>query len=113
MAFPILDQFRFHHVLAETPGTALVIFTSEGCGSCKHWRRFLTTYQDQHPGLSIFEVDAGRDLALAREFHVFHLPALFLFHDGQFHASLQSQALPDRLHAAIADALARPAQEAP
>jgi thioredoxin 1 len=113
VAFPVLDQFRFHHVLAETPGTALVIFTSEGCGSCSHWKRVLTEYQAGYPDITIFEVDAGHDLALAREFYVFHLPALFLFHDGQFHASVQSEAHPTRLRAAIAHALAQPAQEAP
>jgi len=113
MAFPTLDQFRFHHVLAETPGNALVIFTGEGCGSCRHWKRLLTAYQQQHPDLAVFEVDAGHDAALTREFHVFHLPALFLFHDGHFHASLQCEAHPDRLRTAIDDALAEPAQEAP
>jgi thioredoxin-like negative regulator of GroEL len=113
MALPPLDQFRFHHVLAETPGTALVIFTSEGCSSCRHWKQVLTDYQRRHAALAIFEVDAGRDLALAREFHVFHLPALFLFRDGQFHAALQSEARTEHLHAAITRALAQPAQEPP
>jgi len=113
MAFPIIDQFRFHHVLAETPGTVLVIFTSEGCGSCRHWKQLLMAYQQQHPELAIFEVDAGHDAALAHEFHVFHLPALFLFHNGHFHAPLQCEAHPDRLRTAIEDALAQPAQEAP
>jgi len=89
------------------------MFTSEGCGSCGHWKRVLTEYQARHPDLAIFEVDAGHDLALAREFHVFHLPALFLFHNGQFHASVQSEAHLERLRAAIAHALAQPAQEAP
>lgn len=113
MTFPLLDQFRFHHVLAETPGTALVMFTSIGCGSCRHWKQVLSVYREQYPDLALFEVDAGRDLALAREFHVFHLPALFLFHNGQYHAPLQCEAHPERLRTAILDALAKPAQEAP
>jgi len=113
MTFPVLDQFGFHHVLAQTPGTALVVFTSIGCGSCRHWKQILSAYREQYSDLAIFEVDAGRDLALAREFHVFHLPALFLFHNGEFHASLQCEAHLERLHAAIAQALDQPAQEAP
>ena len=113
MTLPVLDQFRFHHVLAETPGVALVIFTSTGCASCRYWKQMLSAYREQHPELTLFEVDAGRDLALTREFHVFHLPALFLFRNGQFHAPLQCEAQPERLRTAILDALAQPAQEAP
>ena len=108
-----LDEFGFHHTLAGTRGSALVIFTSAGCSSCRAWKQLLAAYRVQHPELTLFEVDAGHAQALAREFNVFHLPALFLYRDGHFHSALQCEAQPDKLHAAIAAALATAAQEAP
>jgi thioredoxin-like negative regulator of GroEL len=108
-----LDEFRFHHTLADTRGIALVIFTSTGCGSCRAWKQLLSAYRAQHPDLTLFEVDAGHAQALAREFNVFHLPALFLYRAGHFHTALQSEAHPDKLRAAIEAALAAPAQEQP
>jgi thioredoxin 1 len=108
-----LDEFGFHHTLAATHGNALVVFTGMGCSSCRAWKQLLGVYQEQHPDLTLFEVDAGHAQALAREFGVFHLPALFLYRDGHFHCTLQSEAQLDKLHAAIAAALLAPAQEAP
>jgi hypothetical protein len=108
-----LDEFNFHRHLAATPGVALVIFTGAGCGSCRSWKRLLVEYRNRHHDLTLFEVDAGHAQALAREFNVFHLPALFLYRDGHFHGALHSEARVDRLAAAIAVALAAPPQEAP
>jgi thioredoxin 1 len=108
-----LDEFGFHHRLAATRGVALVMFTSTGCSSCRSWKRLLGAYHSQHPELALFEVDAGHAQALAREFNVFHLPALFLYRNGHFHGALHCEAQLDKLHAAIGDALVAPAQEAP
>jgi thioredoxin 1 len=112
-AFTPLDEFGFHHALAGTHGLALVMFTGAGCSSCRAWKRLLAAYRAQHPELALFEVDAGHAQALAREFSVFHLPALFLYRDGHFHCALQAEAHPDKLRAAIEAALVAPAQEAP
>jgi thioredoxin-like negative regulator of GroEL len=112
-AFTPLDEFGFHHTLAGTRGSALVIFTSAGCSSCRAWKRLLATHRAQHPDLALYEVDAGHAQALAREFNVFHLPALFLYRDGHFHGALQVEAQPEKLRAAIDAALATPAQEPP
>lgn len=108
-----LDEFVFHHRLAATRGLALVIFTGQGCSSCRAWKRLLADYRHAQPDLQLFEVDAGHAQALAREFGVFHLPALFLYRDGHFHSALHCAARADTLAAAIAAALARPAQDAP
>jgi thiol-disulfide isomerase/thioredoxin len=110
---PTLDQFEFHHELERLPGDSLVCFSAPGCGSCKMMRRALMELQRSQPDLHIFEVDAQRDIALAREFDIFHLPSLFLFHDGQFHCELQAEPLPGKLLAAIELGLSLEAQEAP
>lgn len=111
--FTALDEFGFHHRLAQTRGPALVIFTGAGCSSCRAWKILLAGHQARHPELALFEVDAGLAQALAREFNVFHLPALFLYRDGHYHGPLACEARPDRLETALAAALAAPAQDAP
>lgn len=108
-----LDQFDYHHTLAATPGPALVVFTAPACGACRHLRQVLAGHAPVFADLRLFEVDAGRDLGLTREFEVFHLPALFLYRDGQFHGPVAAEPTPGRLRAAIDAALARPPQEAP
>ena len=57
------------------------------------------------------EVDAAKDPALAREFEVFHLPAVFVFVDGTYHCALHSEARPERIEAALQSALAAPEEE--
>ena len=108
-----LDQFNFHHRLAQTPGVSLIFFSSAECGSCRQWIRVLGRYHLRHPDIHLFEIDAQRDMALTREFEVFHLPALFLFVDGEFHRGVQSEASAEKLHHAITGALAATSQEMP
>jgi hypothetical protein len=73
----------------------------------------LDTYRARHPDVEVYEVDAKRDLALAEEFSIFHLPALFLYSNGMFHSGIQCEASLEKLERAIADALAKPPQELP
>ena len=108
-----LDQFNFHQTLSVTRGVSLVFFTSQACSSCRLWRHLLSHYRQQDPDLTLYEVDAQRDMALTREFEVFHLPALFLYRDGDFHGNLQCEARIENLALAIQAALAAPAQELP
>ena len=112
-AVAILDQFDFHHDIGETQGPALVLFHTPGCASCRRWKRLLADYAGLHREVTICQVDVERDMALAHEFGLFHLPALFLFLDGRFHCEIQSEARLDAVHSAIGAALEAPAQEAP
>jgi thiol-disulfide isomerase/thioredoxin len=108
-----LSQFDFHHTLAETPGVSLVYFTAPGCGACRQLKRIFCDHPEEFALLNLFEVDAQQDLALTREFEVFHLPSLFLFKDGQYHAPIHAEPLPHSLLAAVEAALAAPPCEAP
>ncbi|MFN2308391.1 MAG: thioredoxin family protein [Gammaproteobacteria bacterium] len=108
-----LDQFTFHATLAAQSGPALVGFFAQGCGACRHWRQLLNEHEAAADALPLFEVDAGEDPALTQEFAVFHLPALFLFVDGEYHRPLHCVADHAALRAALATALSRPAEEAP
>lgn len=109
----LLDQFDFHHRIPDTRGTALVIFTGPACGSCVAWKRLLYDYATRVSGTLIFEVDAERDLALAREFDVFHLPTIFLFRDGEFHGELQCEASPAAVQSEIQSLLNQQPRELP
>ena len=116
-----LDHYRmrklvddnFYDVLHASDGTSLVIFTSTGCASCRAWKQTLTEYLRTEPDLVIYEVDAHESMALANEYEIFHLPALFLFQDGRFHCALSCEANLEKIHQAIQIALQAPAQEEP
>ena len=108
-----LEQFEFHQTLESTSGNAIVFFSSEECMSCRYWDKVLEQFAEQRPDISIFKVDAGLDQALTEEFDVFHLPSLFLYHNGKFHSSLQSEANVNALENAIKQSLASPAEETP
>jgi thioredoxin-like negative regulator of GroEL len=108
-----LDQFDYQHRLEVTRGPALVFFTGPHCGACRQLRQALVEYRATYGGIRLFEVDAERDLALARALSVFHLPSMFLYRNGEFHCQLHSPPLPHRLHQAIDRALRQPAEEEP
>lgn len=108
-----LTQFDFHHTLSETPGASLVYFTAPGCGACRQLRLVLENHAVEFATINLFEVDAQQDLALTREFEVFHLPALFLFKDGHYHAAIHAEPRAPSLLAAVEAALAAAPQEAP
>lgn len=108
-----LEQFDFHHRLEATPGTALVVFSAPACGACRALKRELLGAGEVLSGVTVFEVDAQRDMGLVREFEVFHLPSLFLYQEGRFHCQLQARAEARDLARAIAQALQHAPQEQP
>ncbi|MDH3870836.1 MAG: thioredoxin family protein [Gammaproteobacteria bacterium] len=108
-----LDQFDFHGRLEDTRGAVVVLFAAPACASCRHWKRFLLDYAGTHTGLALYQVNVQQDMALAHEFGVFHLPAVYLYLDGRFHCELQSEARPELFDAALHEALQAPPQEAP
>lgn len=113
MAVERLTQFDFHHTLAETEGPSLVYFTAPGCGACRQLRQVLECHPMELSAIHLFEVDAQQDQALTREFEVFHLPALFLFKNGHYHAAIHAEPLAASLKEAIDAALSAAAEEAP
>lgn len=91
----------------------LVFFSSAGCSSCRHLQRILEETSAGHPEWLIYQVDAQQDIALAREFEVFHLPALFLFDQGNYHSEISCEATTAAIEEAVNSALKCPPQEAP
>ncbi len=112
MSFRELSEFDFHPRLAASPGVAVVMFSGPHCGACKRLERQLPDWlggQADH----LYKVDAQRSTALARAYEVFHLPSLFVFVDGRYHAPLSVEAAPEPMRAALETLLAQPAHEEP
>ncbi len=108
-----LDDLNFHHVLAETPGVALVFFTAPNCGACRSLKLALEKYLQDYEPLPVFEVDAVHNGGLVSALEVFHLPALFLYKEGHYHRELKCEASPARIDAAIRQARDLPPEEEP
>ena len=107
-----LDEFAFDHVLAETAGTALVMFGQPACGACRGWYRQLPLWLD-HGDVRLFYVDVARAQALANRFELFQLPDFVLYRHGEFHCRFAAPMRADAVRAALAAALLAPAEEEP
>jgi thioredoxin-like negative regulator of GroEL len=110
--FSRLAEGDFHPRLAAVTGIAVVLFSAPQCGSCRAWKRLLP---DALSGSTqaLFEVDVSEATGVARYFEIFHLPTIYLFRDGHFHAELQCEARPDDIRQAVQSLLAAPAQDEP
>ena len=108
-----LTDHEFYGALAEVSGPSIVFFTKPGCSSCHLWKRLLDELLQLRSDIHVFQVDAEQNMALSHEYELFHLPALFLFVDGEFHRELQSEASLSQLQATLDVALNSPAEEAP
>ena len=110
---PALDAGGFHHGLQEIAGPAVVLFTRPGCSACHAMGDALRRWRAEGDAPELFRVDAEVDTALVREFEVFHLPALFVFVDGEYHGPLQAPPRVPLLREALEARLRQPPEEAP
>ena len=61
----------------------------------------------------LFEVDVSEATGVARYFGIFHLPTVYLYRDGRFHAELQCAAQPEVIRQAVRQLLGAPPQDEP
>ncbi|AGI23975.1 hypothetical protein H681_10515 [Pseudomonas sp. ATCC 13867] len=97
--------------LLSLTGVSLLVFTSEGCSSCRWARATLPTF-----GLPVDRlcwIDAGHSGGMVARYGVFHLPALFLVRDGHFLGPVHAALRPESLIEALCAGLSRPAEELP
>ena len=111
-AFSRLAEGDFHRSLAAASGIAAVLFSAPHCGACRAWKRLLPAALS---GLAdrYFEVDVSEATGVARYFGIFHLPTVYLYRDGHFHAELQCEARPQAIRLAAQSLLAAPPQDEP
>ena len=110
--FQSLGEGNYHARLARTSGDAVVLFTHVSCNTCRTWKRLLPQALStivQH----FYEVDVALDTGIARHFEIFHLPTIYLYRDGQFHAELQTEARIDAIQLAVRQLFSSAAQEEP
>ena len=107
----VLDESRYHPMLLELGGIALVLFTSPSCGSCRVVEQRLPLAVPA--GTHLFKVDVQHATGLARAFDIFHLPSLLLYRDGHFHARLDCEVSASALRVELARVLDGPAEEEP
>lgn len=60
---------------------------------------------------ALYEVDVSEATGVARYFGIFHLPTLYLYRNGQFHAELQCEARLEAIRQAVQRMLVAPAQD--
>jgi thioredoxin 1 len=107
-----LAEGDFHARLAASSGLAVVLFSAPHCGACRSWKQMLPAVLADQASV-FFEVDVGEATGVARYFDIFHLPTVYLYRDGQFHAELQCEARPDSIRLAVRDLLSAAAQDEP
>ena len=110
--FTPLDEGEFHARLSRIMGLAVVLFSTPHCGACRAWKALLPKALKE-TGAQFFEVDVAQATGIARYYDIFHLPTIYLYRDGHFHAELQAEARIDPIRAATLRLLAAPAQEEP
>lgn len=112
LCFNSLAESDFHHELAASTGPVLVMFGAPGCGTCRKVEKLLP---QAVAGLvtGLYKVDVQQSMGLARAYEVFHLPALFLFVDGRYHAPIDSEVTAVKMQQALELALAAPPQDEP
>jgi len=106
-----LTDLTIDHQLLDAPGTSLLIFTGAGCASCRVARREL-------PGMALALdrlcwIDAGDNGGAVQRYEVFHLPAMFVVHEGQFHGAISARLLGGEIDHEVRKALARAPDELP
>jgi len=108
-----LNEHAFYSTLADTVGLSIVFFTKPGCSACRAWKRLLNDLLQFRHDVTVYQVNAEQNMALSHEYELFHLPAMFLFVNGEFHCELQAEARMPSLLDALNMALAAPAEDAP
>ncbi|WAH57103.1 thioredoxin [Pseudomonas silvicola] len=106
-----LTDLTIDHVLLDAPGTSLLVFTSVGCASCRVARRELPAMPLAVDRLCW--VDAGDNGGAVQRYEVFHLPAIFVVRDGEFHGPLQARLLAGEINHRLVEALRREPDELP
>lgn len=105
-----LTDLDFYATLAQESKPTLILVTAPHCGACHALKQALLPLLNQYP---IYEVDAVHNSAIVQELEIFHLPALFLYVQGEYHAEIKAKPITTTIQKAIKYALSQPAQEAP
>lgn len=90
----------------------MVLFSAPHCSACRAWKRLLP---QTLAGVAdaFLEVDVSEATGVARYFGIFHLPTVYLYRDGHFHAELQCETQSEVIWQSARRLLNEPAQDEP
>ena len=89
-----------------------MLFSAPHCGACRAWKRLLPEALADFTD-ALYEVDVSEATGVARYFGIFHLPTVYLYRDGRFHAELQCDARQEAIRRTARDLLAAAPQDEP
>lgn len=110
--FSRLAEGDYHRRLAAASGVAVVLFSAPHCSACRAWKQLLPQALAGFAD-TFFEIDVSEATGVARYFDIFHLPTIYLYRAGHFHAELQCEARPEVILKTARILLAAPAQDEP
>ena len=110
--FSRLAEGDFHARLAASSNVAVVLFSAPHCSACRSWKQLLPQALADLAG-AFYEVDVSEATGVARCFDIFHLPTIYLYRDGRFHAELQCEARREAIRHTTQHLLAASAQDEP
>jgi len=90
----------------------VVLFSAPHCSACRAWKRLLPQALAGMAG-AMYEVDVSEATGVARCFDIFHLPTIYLYRDGQFHAELQCEARLEAIRHTALNLMAAAPQDEP
>jgi thioredoxin-like negative regulator of GroEL len=111
-AFERVAEGDFHRRMATTGGVAVVLFSAPRCGACRVWKQTLPVALGELAN-SFYEVDVSEATGVARHFDIFHLPTIYLYRDGRFHAELQCEARAEVMRDTTRGLLSAAAEDEP
>lgn len=110
--FERVAEGTYHARLAASSEVSVVLFSAPQCGACRVWKKMLpAALSDQ--ARAFYEVDVSEATGIAHYFGIFHLPTVYLYRDGHFHAELQCEARLKNILETALQLLSGPAQEEP
>lgn len=89
-----------------------VLFSAPQCSACRAWKTLLPQALGDI-AQAFFEVDVSAATGVARYYDIFHLPTIYLFRDGVFHAELQCPTRREAIRETALALLAAEAQDEP
>src|SRR5574340_847279 len=111
-AFPRLAEREPHPRLPASSGIAVVLFSAPHCSGCRAWKQLLPRALADVAS-AFYEVDVSEATGVARYFDIFHLPTIYLYRNGRFHAEMQCEARREAIRHAAQQLLAAPALDEP
>lgn len=108
MALDGLTDASLYPALDEAGGSAVVAFGTPACGGCRRLRALLPALQQAVAGLPVAYAEAERCPGVLADLDAFHLPAIWLFVNGDPWAPIEAPLTVTALAEAIAAAQAGP-----